>query len=330
MYPEIPMWSAILMLVVGLLGLAWSSDRFVDGSASLAKILGVSPFLIGMVIIGFGTSAPEMIVSALSGASGHSELSLGNAYGSCIFNIAFIIGLAAMIHPLRVKPKIAKVAAPILFLIAILAMVLLRSGSGFERMDGVLMLIAFGVVFTGYSAYDQMSKTPEEKAAEQGTGNPQFSLVMSIVWLLVGLVVMVASSHILVWGSVDIAKSFGVSELVIGLTIVAIGTSLPEVASAVQAARKGESELVLGNIVGSNMFNTLAVVGLAGSLAPFGNFSSYILSRDLPVLMALSLSIVIFGWSRKGEFGRIGRIKGALWLISFAVYFGVMLWQELK
>ena len=150
------------------------------------------------------------------------------------------------------------------------------------------------------------------------------------MWLLIGLVGLVGSSHILVWGAVDMARAMGVSELLIGLTIVAAGTSLPELASAVVSARKGEHEFVLGNIIGSNLFNMLAVVGLAGSISPFKNISPYILTRDLPTLLLLSISIAVFGFNRKDfrRRGRIGRTAGVVWLVAFAVYLGVLLYQE--
>ena len=340
MYPDIPFWLSIVFVLGGFAVLAWSSDAFVDGASALAKAFGVSPFIIGMVIIGFGTSAPELCVSALSGAAGHSDLSLGNAYGSCIFNIAVILGVAALIKPLVVKPSVVFVAVPALVAIAILSCLLVTLGGGFSRMDGAILLGVFAVLLPAYCWFDQSQKKKAD--ADDGRdqrGPPQGEAADAAIplwkaWLLlfVGLALLVGSSHVLVWGCVDLARTMGVSELLIGLTIIAMGTSLPELASAVASARKGEHEFVLGNIVGSNFFNTLAVVGLAGTISPFKDVSPYLLSRDLPMMVLSSLSIAVFGvnYRKPREPKAVGRVAGALWLLLFAAYMGAMLWQEIK
>ena len=344
LYPDLPLWASIAFVVVGLVALAWSSDLFVAGAASLAKALGISPFIIGMVIIGFGTSAPELCVSAMSGLAGKSNLSLGNAYGSCIFNIAAILGLAAVIRPIRTKPATVFVAGPLLALVSLLSMWLLRDGAC-TRGDALLLLGLFAVLMPLYCWFDQRKAggapaAPAPAAAEGPSGGGADSkgrvLAVSAVKLVVGLAVLVGSSHVLVWGAVDLAKAMGVSDLMIGLTIVAVGTSLPELASAVASARRGENEFVLGNIVGSNLFNTLAVVGLASSITAAEGFSRCILTRDLPVMTALSVSLVAFGanwraFGRRafGRRGRITRIEGAAWLVAFAAYAAVMICQEL-
>ena len=331
MYPDIPFWLSIVCIVIGFAVLAWSADAFVDGASTLAKAFGVSPFVIGMVIIGFGTSAPELCVSALSGAYGHSDLSLGNAYGSCVFNIAVILGVAALIKPLVVKPSVVFVAVPSLVAIALLSCFLVAHGDGFSRTDGAILLVAFAVLLPLYCWYDQSQKKRDEAGAEVATGA---ALPLWKAWLLlfVGLALLVGSSHVLVWGCVDLARTMGVSELLIGLTIVAVGTSLPELASAVASARKGEHEFVIGNIVGSNIFNTLAVVGLAGTISPFKNVSPYLLSRDLPMMVFMTVLIGAFGLNYRSprEPKAIGRAVGALWLLLFAAYMALMLVQETK
>ena len=335
MYPDISLWLALLFVVGGLVVLAWSADLFIDASSTVARVLGVSPFIIGMVVIGFGTSAPELCVSALSGLTGHSNLSLGNAYGSAIFNIACILGLAAVIRPLTVKPAITFVAAPALAVIATFSCLLMGLGGGFSRMDGLIELLVFAVLLPLYCWFDQKNGgTQGVSGGEATTQIPPVGrgvLLRAWIKLFVGLALLVGSSHVLVWGSVDIARQMGVSELLIGLTIVAVGTSLPELASAVASARKGEHEFVLGNIVGSNLFNTLAVVGLAGVLSPFKNASPYIVWRDLPTLIVLSLSISIFGLNVRDRRapGQVTRLEGAIWLLVFLVYAGVMIAQEL-
>ena len=329
MYPDIPFWLSIACIAVGFAVLAWSADAFVDGASALAKAFGVSPFVIGMVIIGFGTSAPELCVSALSGAYGHSDLSLGNAYGSCVFNIAVILGVAALIKPIVVKPSVVFVAVPSLVAIALLSCFLVAHGDGFSRADGAILLVVFAVLLPLYCWYDQSQKKRDETGAAVATGA---SLPLWKAWLLlfVGLALLVGSSHVLVWGCVDLARAMGVSELLIGLTIVAMGTSLPELASAVASARKGEHEFVIGNIVGSNIFNTLAVVGLACVISPVDEFSPYVLRRDLPLNALLSLSILVFGLNCRNprEPGRIRRREAAVWLLVFIGYSVVMFLQE--
>ena len=334
MYPAISIWLALLFIVGGLLALAWSSDAFVDGSAAVARKLGISPFIVGMVIIGFGTCAPEFCVSVFSGVSGHVNLSIGNAYGSCIFNILGVLGVAAMVAPLVVKPIITYLAAPLLTLTTLMSYFILRDHN-LGSVEAWSLLLVFAVAMPVYCWCDNRTKKGEDEAAVVATdGNLKIAFN-----LVVGFVVMVAASHFLVWGSVGVAKAFGASELMVGLTIVAIGTSVPELASAVQAARKGESELVLGNIVGSNLFNALVVVGTAGAICPtekaaqfaeYQPLSAYVLSRDLPLLIATSVLLGFFGvnWKKPKEDGVISRTEGAVWVLVFVVYMAVMVYQE--
>ena len=340
MYTDIPFWLSLVFMVGGLAALAWSSDMFVDGAAAVAKLLGISPFIIGMVIIGFGTSAPELCVSTMSGFSGHANLSLGNAYGSCIFNVAVILGVAVLIFPLVVKPSVTFIAGPGLALISLFSMWVLWDGVC-SRTEAVVLLAAFLVILPLYCWYDQKTKDQSADSAAQsndsGSRPADRSIWLPLVKLVVGLGVLIGSSHFLVWGSVDFAKFCGVSDLVIGLTIVAAGTSLPELASAVASARRGEHEFVLGNIIGSNLFNTLAVVGLATVISPLvpgpngePAFSHYVLTRDLPLMTALSLSIMFFGinWKHPKWPGAIQWKEATAWLLVFVGYTVLMFWQE--
>ena len=351
MYTDISIWLSLLFMVGGLAALAWSSDLFVDGAASLAKSLGISPFIIGMVIIGFGTSAPELCVSAMSGAAGHANLSIGNAYGSCSFNIAVILGVAVMIFPLVVKPSVTFVAGPGLAALSLLSMWILGDGLC-TRAEAVALLVAFLVLLPVYCWYDPKTKdggdiedvrTAKHPAAAKWSHDPRYRrvvrarLLVSLAKVVVGLGVLVGSSHFLVWGAVDFARFLGVSDLVVGLTVVAAGTSLPELASAIASARRGEHEFVLGNIVGSNLFNTLAVVGLATAISPIvstcpahGGLSPYVLSRDLPVMAALSLSILLFGvnWRHPRRQGAIHRGEAVVWILAFVAYTALMIYQE--
>jgi len=337
-YTDIPMWLSLVFMLGGLAVLAWSSDVFVDGSAIVAKALGISPFIIGMVIIGFGTSAPELCVSVMSGISSHSNLSLGNAYGSCIFNIAVILGVATLIFPIVVKPAVTFVAGPALAVISLFSLWVL-SDSVCSRTEAGVLLAAFLIILPAYCWFDQKTSGKEtEKKAEDDDLNRAKGVFRAVLKIVFGLGLLVGSSHILVWGAVDFAKAVGVSDLVIGLTIVAAGTSLPELASAIASARRGEHEFVLGNIIGSNLFNTLAVVGLATAIAPLvpGDgkpaFSHYILTRDLPLMTALSLSIMFFGlnWKHPKWPGVIQKKEGWAWILVFVAYTIIMFLEEVR
>lgn len=319
-------------VLIGLVALAWSSGVFVDGAASLARALGISPLIVGMVIIGFGTSAPELCVSVLSGLSGHANLSLGNAYGSDIFNIACILGISALIYPMRARPTVSIVAGLGLTAITAFSVWILKDGIC-GRNEALSLLAAFAVMMPLYCWYDNKTRPP--RPAKPSSGG---SITSGIVRLVVGLGVLIGSSHLLVDGAEDIAKYLGVSDLVIGLTVVAVGTSLPELASAVQSARRHEHELVLGNIIGSNFFNTLGVVGVATAISPLvpsGDtpaFSPYILTRDLPFVAGFSLSLLVLGfnWRHPSRPGRFGRFAAVVWLASFVVYAALMLIQETR
>ena len=329
---DIPLLLSLAFIVGGLVSLTWSADRFIDSAGRLARAFGVSPLIVGMVIIGFGTSAPELVVSVLSGVGGHSDLSLGNAYGSCIFNVGAILGMTALIKPVTVKPGITFFAVPLLLLVSLVSYLLVRDGE-FQRMDGFILLGLFAVLLPLYCWFDQRSSRRDEPGVAAGSGPAAARLKLGRDWffLLFGLALLVLSSHLLVWGCVDFARDIlGVSDLMIGLTVVAVGTSLPEFASAIVSARKGEHEFVIGNIVGSNFFNSLGVVGVAGSIAPFSGFSGHILTRDLAMVVVLTLSIACFGvkWRHPSRPGRINRIEGGLWFLTFLVYTGVMIAQE--
>ncbi len=326
MYVDIPLGLALLFVTGGLWLLTWGANRFVDGSAAVAQALGISPFVIGMVVIGFGTSAPELAVSALSGFMGHANLSLGNAYGSNIFNIAIVLGVAALIRPIRVRPAIIAFAVPLLVGVSFLSCLLVRAGGTFSRLDGLISLAAFAILLPAYCWFDRRSQPAGAVAETETPTNVRHPWAT----LLVGLAVLIASSHLLVWGAIDLARAMGVSELFIGLTVVAAGTSLPELASAVVSARKGQHEFVLGNIIGSNFFNALVVVGVSGTISPFRDVSPAILTRDLGVMVALSLSIGLFGLNlrKPKEDGRITRLEAALWIVSFIAYLLVTVAQE--
>ena len=304
----------IFAIIGGLLLLIWSADRFVDGAAATARHFGMPQLLIGIVIIGFGTSAPEMIVSALSALNGNPGIALGNAYGSNITNIGLILGLTALVLPLAVNSQVLK---QVLIFVTALSAFLIMDGDVL-RLDAWILLGIFFIymgwtIFTGLrNRDDSLVHDVKEELQEQ----EYMSLAKALMWVVIGLALLMGSSQLLVWGAVEIARYFGVSDLVVGLTIVAVGTSLPELASSIAAARKNEVDLAVGNIIGSNLFNTLAVVGLAGAIAPM-QIEQEVFTRDMPVMSVLTVLLLVFGFGKKGQ---INRVKGLILLLAYIGY----------
>jgi cation:H+ antiporter len=310
---------AFVAVILGLALLVWSADRFVAGSAATARYFGMPPLLIGMVIVGFGTSAPEMVVSALAASQGNPGIALGNAYGSNITNIALILGVTALINPIAVHSQVLRKELPILTLVTALAAWQLRSGD-ITRLDAMVLLVVFGGLMT-WTIWQGLRKKEDALASEMAQELNVLAMPIrrAVFWLVVGLVLLMVSSRILVWGAVEIAHGFGVSDLVIGLTVIAVGTSLPELASSVIAARKGEHDIALGNILGSNLFNTLAVVGIAGAIHPM-TVGPEVFNRDMLVMAALTLSLFLIGYRFREHGGRINRIEGAVLLTCYLSY----------
>ncbi|WP_373767354.1 calcium/sodium antiporter [Glaesserella sp.] len=316
------MLQAVLAIIGGLIILVWSADRFVDGSASTARHFGMPPLLIGIVIIGFGTSAPEMIVSASSAMQGASGIALGNAYGSNITNIALILGVTAMIRPITVHSAVIYKELPILLVITFFSAYLLYDAT-VTRMEAVVLLAIFAVYMLWTIALGIKSRNDSiAKSESLEDDNFKMPIGKALFWIVIGLTLLVISSQLLVWGAIEVARFFGVSDLIIGLTIVAVGTSLPEFASSIVAARKGESDLALGNIVGSNLFNALAVVGVAGVIEPM-QVSPEVFSRDMLVMTAVTILLFFFAYSfkrRPGRLGRINHVEGAIFLLGYIAY----------
>lgn len=306
-----------LAIIGGLFLLIWSADRFVDGAAATARHFGMPQLLIGMVIIGFGTSAPEMIVSAFSAINGNPGIALGNAYGSNITNIALILGLTALILPLAVNSQVLKQELPVLIFVTVLSAFLIMDGD-VSRLDAWILLVVF-FIYMGWTIWnglhnkeDSLTTDVKEELQEQA----YMSLGKALLLVVIGLALLMVSSQLLVWGAVEVARYFGVSDLIIGLTIVAVGTSLPELASSIMAARKNEVDLAVGNIIGSNLFNTLAVVGIAGAISPM-HVGQEIFTRDMFVMSILTLLLFFFGFGKKGE---INRFKGMILLVTYIAY----------
>ena len=308
---------AIAAIIVGLLLLIWSADRFVDGAAATARHFGMPQLLIGIVIIGFGTSAPEMIVSALSALNGNPGIALGNAYGSNITNIGLILGLTALVLPLAVNSQVLKQELPILIFVTALSAFLIMDGDVL-RLDAWILLGIF-FIYMGWTIWTGLSNRDDSlvhDVKEELQKQEYMSLAKALMWVVIGLALLMGSSQLLVWGAVKIAHYFGVSDSVVGLTIVAVGTSLPELASSIAAARKNEVDLAVGNIIGSNLFNTLAVVGLAGAISPM-YVGQEVFTRDMPVMSTLTVLLLVFGFGKKGQ---INRIKGLILLLAYIGY----------
>jgi len=317
------MLMAIGAVIAGLILLVWSADKFVDGAAATAKHLGMPTLLIGMVIIGFGTSAPELAVSAMAASDGNPGLALGNGYGSNITNIALIVGLTAIIAPIAVHSQVIRKELPLLVVLTLIAGVQLIDGE-LSRLDGWVLLGVFAAVM-GWSIYQGIrgKGDPLGGDAESEIVAHPMPLKTAVIWLVIGLILLIVSSRLLVWGAVAIAQSLGVSDLIIGLTIVAIGTSLPELASAIAAVKKNEHDLILGNILGSGIFNTLAVVGLAAAIQPL-SVDPEVLYRDWTLMLGLTLALLVMGFGLTGWRKLISRGDGALLLAVYIGYTGYL------
>ncbi|HLT63472.1 MAG TPA: calcium/sodium antiporter [Pseudohongiella sp.] len=311
----------LLAIVAGLVVLVWSADRFVDGAASTANHFNIPPLLIGVVIIGFGTSAPELVVSALASLEGNSGIALGNAYGSNITNIALILGITALIAPVTVDSQALRHTLPLLTLVSLIAAFQLLDDY-LSVGDAIVLLVVFAALMIWTIVHGMRNQAASVAIANELQDEllaKPMPLKFAVLWLLIGLVLLIGSSRLLVWGAVEVAQSLGVSDLIIGLTIIAIGTSLPELASSIAAARKSQHDMVVGNILGSNVFNTLAVVGIAGAIHPL-EVGHEVLTRDVATMLALTLSLFVLGYARKGENGLITRGKGLFLMAMYVLY----------
>lgn len=317
------MWLAVIAILIGLAILVWSADVFIDGATALAKKFSVPSFLIGVLILGIGTSAPEMVVSVLAALEGSPELALGNAYGSNIINIALVLGATVLISPIIIRKGIVKRDLPLLLLITAIAAWQLRDGI-LSQVDGLILLLLLIAVLglqivlsirEGYHEHEEDIDNADSDATEP-------SVARGLGSLLLGMLMLVLSSRAIVWGAVELATLWGLSELIIGLTIVAVGTSLPELVSSLSAARKGEHDMALGNIIGSNVFNTLAVVGLATVIAPIAA-DPVILSRDvmaMGLLTVLLVALCVFAFTTKRQFGRTSGATLVLFFVGYTAW----------
>ena len=310
---------SIAAIVGGLVLLVWGADRFVTGAAGLASRLGISTLVIGLTVVGFATSAPEMLVSASAAWAGNPGLAVGNALGSNVANIGLVLGITALLVPLGMSSGTLRRELPILLVITAAAALLLVDGE-LGRIDGIIMLVTLGGVLFWIVKVARSSGRDDPIAAEFAEEIPTGGTTASYVAaLILGLLVLLGGAQVLVWGAVNVAQAMGVSDLVIGLTIVAIGTSLPELAASIAGVRKGEPDIAVGNIIGSNLFNLLAVMGIAGVIDP-APLASEVLVRDYPVMAGMTALLALLVYNSIGTRGKISRFEGFLLVTVYAAY----------
>lgn len=316
----------IVAILAGFAILIWGADRFVDGASSIATNLGVSPLLVGLTIVGFGTSAPEMLVSALAAFDGAPALGIGNAIGSNITNIGLVLGITILITPLTVHSDTLKREFPMLALIMAIALYLVWD-LDLSHTDGIILFSGFIITLFGmaYLAIHSSKSDKLEQDFEQEAADHKMSTRQAILSFTIGLVSLLIGSKALVWGATGVAHLLGVSDLVIGLTIVAIGTSLPELAASVISALKNEHDIAVGNILGSNMFNLLAVLAMPGLIHPSA-LDPMLLIRDFSFMFVLTVALYLF--ASTGKQGQIGRYAGSLMLVTYIGYNGLLAYQN--
>ena len=310
---------AIIAVIIGLAVLVWSADTFIDGATSLAVRFNMPSFLIGVVILGIGTSAPELVVSALAAVAGSPDLALGNAYGSNIINITLVLGVTALISPILIRANVIRHDLILLLAVTALAAFQLLDGN-LSLTDGIVLIASLiGVLLI------QIFLSLRNNTAADVDAPKDINIAKALATLTLGLVLLIVSSRSIVWGAVELATLWGMSELLIGLTIVAIGTSLPELVASVAAARRGEHDMALGNVIGSNLFNTLGVVGVATVISPIKNVAPEILSRDVLMMAGVTLLLfvlAIIAYNRQGEMKRGSGLVLILTFIGYSVWLG--------
>lgn len=304
---------AIIAIIIGLAILVWSADTFIDGATDLALRFNVPSFLIGVIILGVGTSAPEMVVSAISAFAGSPGIALGNAYGSNIINITLVLGVTALISPILIRRDVIRHDLMLLMGVTALAAWQLTDGT-LSLTDGVVLIGALIAVIA-----IQIFLTLRNNSSEEIKPDHDINTIKAFVTLIIGLALLIASSRAIVWGAVELATLWGMSELLIGLTIVAIGTSLPELVASVTAARRGEHDMALGNIIGSNLFNTLGVVGLAAIIHPM-SVEPQILYRDMLMVGAVTVLLFILCIVAYKRQGKLKQTSGLVFILAFVGY----------
>ena len=311
---------AITAIIVGFVAVVWGADRFVYGAAAIASNWGISRLVIGLTIVAFGTSAPEMLVSGMAAASGSREMGIGNAIGSNITNVTLVLGAAALVHPLSVHSRLLIREIPVLFLSMAVAWAFLWDGE-LSRVEGLVLLAGMFALVAWMALQGSKEETRDPDAIASSSENDAIPRSLPTLKasgaFVVGLAFLLVGSRVLVWGAVGIARDLGVSELVVGLTLVALGTSLPELAASVAAARQGEHDIAVGNVIGSNMFNLLGVLALPGIIAP-GPVDRVVILRDFPIMVGVTLLLLLMAVNERSH---IGRKRGIALILVFIVYF---------
>jgi len=303
---------------VGLLLLIWGADRFVHGAAATARNLGVPPLLIGLTIVALATSAPEILVSLVAALRGESGLAIGNAIGSNIANIGLVLGVVAILRPVELKSATLRREMPALLAVSLLTVSLFLD-SYLGRVDGLVLLIGLVIVMIWLTRLGFRSSSSDPLQAEFDAEIPKhMSMRIAIIWLLVGIATLLVGAQLMVDGAIYLAESLGVSEVVIGITMVAVATSLPELAVSVVAAFRGEYGLAIGNIVGSNIFNLLAVLGIAATIQP-AVLPPSVLSLHIFVMVAFTLVLFAMTYDYEGK-GRISRFEGLALITAYVAY----------
>lgn len=313
------MLGQVSFILVGFLLLVWGADRLVLGAGASARNFGISPLLIGLTIVAFATSTPEIIVSGVSALQGSTGLAIGNALGSNIANVGLVLGAAALVRPLDVKSETLSREMPALLAVTLLTLMLFLDRY-LGRVDGLVLLGGMGLLLYWIVSLGIKSEAGDPIRAEyEAEIRSDLSMRASLAWLVIGLVVLLIGAELLVAGASDLARNLGITELVVGLTIVAIGTSLPEMAVSIMSALKGEYGLAIGNIIGSNMFNLLAVMGVAGVIGP-APVEESVLELHFPVMIGLTLVLFAMAYTFGGGQGRINRAEGVALVLSYVAY----------
>lgn len=311
-----------LIFILGLATLSWSADRFVFGASALATNIGVSSMVIGLTIVAMGSSAPEIVVSATASMNDNPDTAVGNAIGSNITNIALVLGLTALLKPLMVSSSTVRREMPVLLSVSLLAAFFLADRK-LVLYEGIILIIFFFVSIGGLAWLSMHADKSDPLQAETEDEVPHgVPIGKAIFWVVVGLIMLPVSAHFMVDSAVEIARYFGMSELMIGLTIIALGTSLPELAASIAGVLKGEDDLALGNIIGSNIFNLLAVLAMPGLIAP-GMIDANVATRDIFAMLIVTVLLLVFSFNLRGT-RCISRWEGAT-LVSFYIAYGLYL-----
>ncbi len=316
----------IFAIVAGLFLLIWGADRFVHGAASVARNLGVAPLLIGLTIVAFATSAPEIVVSVIAALRGEADLAVGNAIGSNTANIGLVLGGIAMIRPIELTSATLRREMPALLAVSLLTVTLFLD-TYLSRVDGLVLLIGLVIVMVWLTRLGLRTSATDPMLADYEAEIPKdVSTRVAVAWLLVGLVMLLIGAEFVVDAAIEIARALGVTEIVIGVTLVALGTSIPELAVSLVSAIKGEYGLAIGNVVGSNIFNLLAVIGVAATIQPSALAPS-VLSLHIFVMAAFTLVLFAMTYEYDGK-GRINRAEGAALFAAFLAYVSYVIVQN--